>query len=237
MSSEINNQYDSIGRVTADESQAVDSPTRCKKNKKLNRYKLWKKTKAIVSRCTSVCLCLIGACLLFLCMSNLYQQLFNPYGYTGFFDIGEAVVTSKSMEPELYQNDLIFYKAIDPEDVAIGDTIIYQKTNSLNENILIVHKIEQIDNGYFIAKGVNNAVADDVMPDSAIIGKYIFKISNAGVIFSALSTTWALVIIIITLIGLFALRIFIYYFQKKKNIEEISPNKDTRDAINCFFEM
>ena len=176
--------------------------------------------------------------MLLLCASNLYQQFFNPGGYTGFFGIGEAVVASRSMEPMLYENDLIFYHSVESENVKPQDVIVYQKTDgSSGETILIVHEVQQIGDGYVVTKGINNAVEDEAFPTSAIVGKYMFKVNQAGKLLGMLTTAWAPILIILLIVVVFALRILYYIIYKKKTIEKISTNEQTRVAIDHFFEI
>lgn len=205
------------------------------KKTKFERQRLIKKIASITI--TSL-VWIVGSLLLLLCASNLYQQFFNPGGYTGFFGIGEAVVASRSMEPMLYENDLIFYHSVDTADVNPQDVIVYQKTDGSSGNtILIVHEVQQIGDGYVVTKGINNAVEDEAFPTSAIVGKYMFKISQAGKLLNLLTTVWAPILIILMIVVVFALRILYYIVYKKKTIEKISNNENTRLAIDHFFEI
>jgi signal peptidase I len=167
----------------------------------------------------------------------LYQQIFNPGGQTGFFGIGEAIVASNSMEPKLCPNDLIFYKETDVNEISVGDTIVYKKTDANGNNMLIVHDVVQIGDGYVTTQGVNNAAPDEAFPISAIVGKYIFKIGKIGAILNLLSTQWAPVVIISTMLMIFAIRIIVYYVHKKRIVADISNNAKTRKALNHFFDI
>lgn len=203
----------------------------------MSKFEKKKRFKNIISTICSIVIWIVGICLFLLCASNLYQQTFNPSGYTGFFGIGEAVVASNSMEPELYANDLIFYREVDPEEVAVNDIIVYEKTSFSGESILIVHQVIDVGNGYVTTQGINNAVPDESFPVSAVVGKYMFKIGQLGVILNALATPMAPLLIILLLIAIFALRIALYYMHKKKVIENISTKTNTRDALDHFFDI
>lgn len=218
-----------------EDEEAVREAFIKQKKTKFERQRLIKK---IVSTAVTSLVWIVGSLLLLLCASNLYQQFFNPGGYTGFFGIGEAVVASRSMEPMLYENDLIFYRSVESENVKPQDVIVYQKTDgSSGETILIVHEVQQIGDGYVITKGINNAVEDEAFPTSAIVGKYMFKVSQAGKLLGMLTTVWAPILIILLIVVVFALRILYYIIYKKKTIEKISTNEQTRVAIDHFFEI
>ena len=196
-----------------------------------------RKRKSVVARIISIVAWTVGICLLLLCFSNLYQQVFNPDGYTGFFGIGEAVVSSNSMEPKLYTNDLIFYRAAQMSEIEVGDTIIYKKSDSMGNTMLIVHQVEEIGNGYVTTKGLNNSVADDPISISAIVGEYMFKVSQAGIILNALQSKWAPAIIILMMLAFLGIRIGIYCLRKKTLIDKMTSNSDTKNALDHFFDI
>lgn len=208
------------------------------KKPKKTKFEIQRQIKRIATNVISIIIWIVGILLLFMCASNLYQQVFNPGGYTGFFGVGEAVVASKSMEPMLYENDLIFYNKVETEGINVGDVVVYKKTNAAtDETILIVHEVQQISDGYCVTKGINNAVEDEAFPTSAIVGRYMFKVSQAGKLLNLLTTIWAPILIILIMMVAFAARIAYYVIHKKKTIEKISINEDTRLAIDHFFEI
>lgn len=205
--------------------------------KKKSSFEKQKKRRKVISRIALTIIWTIGLCLMCLCFSNLYQQIFNPNGHTGFFGIGEAIVASNSMEPKLCPNDLIFYQETDVDSISIGDTIVYQKTDADGNNMLIVHDVIQIGDGYVTTQGRNNSAPDESFPVSAVVGKYMFKIGKIGVLLSLLSTKWAPAVIIGTMLVIFIVRIAFYCANKKKIIDDISSNDKNRAAINHFFEI
>jgi signal peptidase I len=202
-----------------------------------SKFSKKKKIKRIMSKFASIIIWTLGFCLLYLCLSNLYKQLFSPTKHTGFFGVGEAVVVSDSMQPQLYPNDLIFYKAAQISEIEVGDTIIYKRSDSLGNTMLIVRQVEEIGNGYVTTKGLNNSVADDPVSISAIVGEYMFKISQAGVLLNALQSKWAPVIIVLMMFAILGIRIGIYCTRKRSLIEKISSNEDNRVALDHFFDI
>jgi signal peptidase I len=202
-----------------------------------SKFSKKKKIKRIMSKFASIIVWTLGFCLLYLCLSNLYQQLFSPTKHTGFFGVGEAVVVSDSMQPQLYPNDLIFYKEVPSEEIIVGDVVVYERTNSNGNKILIVHRVEKIENGHVTTKGINNSVSDEPFPIAKVIGKYMFKIGKIGVLLSLLSTSWAPWIILAFLAFVSAMRIVAYYLNKKKSIAMISSDEETKSAIDHFFDI
>lgn len=209
-----------------------------KKISKFERQKQIKKTAKLVFSilCWTAC-----AFVLILCISNLYQQIFNPDGYTGLFGLGEAVVASDSMDavgsnPRIQKNDLVFYKEANVSEVQAGDIVIYESNTSAGTK-LIIHRVVEINENTFIAKGDNNAVADDPMPTTAIVGQYVFKLNDVGVIFNLLSAKFAPLLIICIIVLVFAARVAYYFFNKKRMIQKISTNETNRAALNHFFDI
>jgi signal peptidase len=229
-----------------DKNKALKKKKKKKKNKKqekkketkiLTEFEKKKKRQKGFCNFVSAIVWLVGLFLFTLCCSNLYQQLFNPTGYTGFFGIGEAVVVSNSMEPKINVDDLIFYREIDTSEIVKGDVVVYQKKNGNDETILVVHEVIQIGDGYAITKGINNEIADDAIETSDIVGKYIFKVPGIGVVLSLFSTIWAPIIIAAIFTLIFIIRLIIYFAKRKKTIKHISSNVETREAINYFFDI
>ncbi|MDF1540995.1 MAG: signal peptidase I [Candidatus Thorarchaeota archaeon] len=74
-----------------------------------------------------------------------------------------VVVTSESMETTLYRGDLLVLQARAPEDIHLGDIIVYLDTTWHTDGP-IVHRVIEIqeNNGtyYFITKGDNNSMPD-----------------------------------------------------------------------------
>ena len=175
-----------------------------------------------------------GLTLFALSCNNLYQQVTNRY--VGFFGIGAAVVSSNSMEPQLMVNDLIFYQETPLSKLQVGDVVVYQK--QAGEDVtLVVHEMIQIGDGYATTKGINNAIADEPILMSAIVGKYIAKIPQAGSFLDLMSTPIAPIITIAILVVIFILRIMFYYIKKKRTIKHISKESENRKAVDYFFEI
>ena len=85
-------------------------------------------------------------------------------------------VVSESMEPVLHRGDLVF--VIKPENLQVGNIVIYQKENS---QFTIIHRIiEKKEDGY-ITKGDNNPAPDaGTIRPQQISGKVIFAVPLLG---------------------------------------------------------
>lgn len=115
---------------------------------------------------------LVGSFLIYL---NYHKQKGKAFNIFGSYI---SVVASESMEPTLYKNDLIIYKAA--KEYYVNDVIVFKF-----DNYYVVHRIiEKTDLGY-ITKGDNNLVNDldyfgYIQPDQ-IIGKVNKKLKLFGI--------------------------------------------------------
>jgi len=103
-------------------------------------------------------------------------------------------VVSSSMEPTLYRGDLVVIKGVNPDDIQVGDIIVYYNRF---KHIPVVHRVVdiQIIDGkrYFITKGDNdftNPLPDQdpraglapLLSDDDIRGRVIFWIPKLGLV-------------------------------------------------------
>ena len=66
---------------------------------------------------------------------------------------------SSSMSPTITKNDLIIVQKMNPDQYAVGDIISFN-SNRFEQDGVITHRIDSIENGQFITKGDNNATPD-----------------------------------------------------------------------------
>lgn len=120
----------------------------------------------------------------------LYLVISVTLSYALKVDNPVAVVISGSMEPVYYRGDIIVIKGTNPENIQIGDIIVYKRPY---QDIPIVHRviniIEENEKLYFVTKGDNNPSEDTYfengtkypgVPDHAVVGKSLFKIPKLG---------------------------------------------------------
>ena len=138
----------------------------------------------------------------FLCVAVIFASLSSTDTSNGRPVFGHRllIVNSDSMsKSELSQNEPIFFttndliviKEIDnPSDIAVGDVITFISCNPDSAGEVISHKVRSIkrtDKGDllgFETYGINTGVSDlAVVEPSAVIGKYVFKISNLANMF------------------------------------------------------
>lgn len=99
----------------------------------------------------------------------LKEKLPMPLGY------GTAVVVSNSMYPYLEINDLIIVKKTN--DYEVGDVVVYDEGT-----VLVVHRIVEIDDQMFIAKGDANDSNDRAYSVNLIKGEVVKIVPSMGVL-------------------------------------------------------
>lgn len=206
-------------------------------NENIKKFETKQKVQKTIAKIASGCLWAVGIVLLVLCCSNLYQQMFNAENYTGFFGIGNAIVVSNSMEPNIAVNDLVFYQNTDIENIANGDVIVYKSKRPAEEERLIVHRVIDIADGYITTQGDNNATPDAAIEYENVVGKYMFKIGKVGAFFALMSTKWAPLIAVVIIWLVIIARIAVYFVHKKRIIAEITTNEGNREALDHFFNF
>ncbi|AKB33764.1 Signal peptidase I [Methanosarcina siciliae HI350] len=94
------------------------------------------------------------------------------------------IVLSGSMTPMMMPGDMIIEESVDPDELQIGDVIVFHPPDSDKTDALVTHRIISLEEGEertFQTKGdANNAEDDFKVPASNVVGKLIFVIPFAG---------------------------------------------------------
>ena len=98
----------------------------------------------------------------------------------GIFPIKPVSIATASMYPIIEVGDIAIIQKCEPHEIVIGDVIEYAYKGTT-----VVHRVLEIDKKYdsyyFVTKGDNNSSKDaDLVTESQIIGKYLFRIRYLG---------------------------------------------------------
>ena len=115
---------------------------------------------------------------------------------TGYFS---AIVGSGSMEPTVSVNDLLIVKG--EKSYQKGDIITYVSPGGS----LITHRVEEVSDGGYVAKGDANNIPDEEITEQMVLGKLIYVIPKAGRIIDAVVSPagiafWACIFLFVLLI-------------------------------------
>ncbi|MFC1958956.1 signal peptidase I [Chloroflexota bacterium] len=99
-----------------------------------------------------------------------------PLGLKYFLKADEPMMTvlSESMWPILTRGDLIFVKGIDPEDVKLGDVIIFRHGDGV-----AVHRVVRITKDRLTTKGDANNVEDAPITFDDVVGRLPIVLGHA----------------------------------------------------------
>lgn len=148
----------------------------------------------------------------------IIQSIANPDITPSVFGIKTFTIVSRSMEPTLEINDVVFIKKYDINKLQEGDIIAF-----VQDEDIITHRIEKIEinekKRLFITKGDSNNTTDlKKINEFQIEGKYIGKIPKIGKIFSLLKNKYVFIIVIVILI-------ICYLLERKKLNKKIERKK------------
>lgn len=133
-----------------------------------------------------------------------------PFGY------GSAVVMSGSMEPAIMTDELILVKA--QERYEIGDVIVFQ-----NGNMLVVHRIVDMDTDTVTTRGDANNTDDAPIEKSQIKGRVFVHIPLVGAVVRLIKTPVATIALIIGAVLIVELP---FQKEKEKKEEELEKIKE-----------
>lgn len=202
-------------------------------------YKVINKIGKIISWTILTILILVGLILVFIFFSSKIAQKKGEFAPLSLYTI-----ISPSMTPNINVYDVVIVKKTNPEKLKIGDVISFYSLNDFFGNTPITHRIIEKyntqDGLQFGTKGdANGKVDNDLVLQSNIIGKVIFKLPQFGrVQFFLISKGGWFIAILIPALGVIAYDIAKLFklVKVKKKLTQIkeSENEDTpnRDIIN-----
>jgi signal peptidase len=100
----------------------------------------------------------------------------------GFFGYRPSFVPSHSMEPLINQGDVVLAGPVEPDQVKVGDIVLYELGNGRQ----VLHRVVEITKSedgkrLFITRGDNNNT-EDLRPvtDEQIVGRYVGRVPYLG---------------------------------------------------------
>lgn len=143
-----------------------------------------------------------------------------------FFGYRIFRVASGSMEPEYKVNDILLVKDTAAEEIKKGDNISYKKEIDGKSDLVITHKVIDIDKNFkgeldFHTKGIANTIEDPIVKEEQIYGIVIKKIYLLSFINILIHTIYGFILLVlITLIMIYSnIKELIMIVKEKKNEE------------------
>ena len=111
-------------------------------------------------------------------------------------------VVSESMVPEYNINDVLLIKKIKNDDIETGNNISYKKTIGENKEVIITHKVIDIEkdsdgNIIFHTKGLANTIEDPIVKEEQVYGVVIHKIYLLSILNKLINNKYGFLILVI----------------------------------------
>lgn len=137
------------------------------------------------------------------------------------------VVATGSMVPKYQVGDVLISKEIDPQDIKVGDDIVYNgKEGSFNGKVVThqVVSIEKQENDYkIVTKGIANTAEDPEITQEQVMGKIIYKVKLLSFFEKAASNNYIFYFIIFVPI------VLIIYKQVRTSFDDEEDEEDKED--------
>jgi len=132
----------------------------------------------------------------------LVQNVFNLSEKVSIFDYKTFIITSESMEPELFSGDIIFVK--EEQKLEKDDIITYEERGTKYITHRIIGMVEGDNEAVFKTKGDNNEDADkEPVHTYQIVGKVVGKTSFIRNVFAFITNKFVIGFLIIFYISYF----------------------------------
>ncbi len=135
------------------------------------------------------------------------------------------VVTSGSMEPELKTGSLVMTRPVEPQEVVVGDIIVFSPNGVTLGETWVIHRVIGIEEAsplYFKTKGDANDNPDPFkVPAWNLVGRIWFKVHYAVYFIGLIRTPWGFLFGLV-IPGLIIITMYITSIRRmlRKNREE-----------------
>lgn len=136
-------------------------------------------------------------------------------------------VATGSMKPVYEVGDVLISKEIAPEEIKVGDDIVYRGEKSSFNNKIITHRvisIEKLEDGNYkiITKGTANDQEDPEINQTQVYGKIVYKVQTLSYLGKLIQNIYVFYFIIFVPIGLLI-------FKQIKNILSFRSDETEED--------
>lgn len=137
-------------------------------------------------------------------------------------------VATGSMEPEYQVGDVLISQEIDPNEIQVGDNIVYRGNTGSFKDKIVTHQVVSIreENGEkkITTKGIANVEEDPEIDGSQVYGKVIYKVKTLSFIGQIIKNIYVFYFIIFVPIAIIIFRQVRIILKKDDDEEE--ENKD-----------
>lgn len=167
---------------------------------KIQKYKNNKILKIISNIIYTILFIIVLLMLIIVIMQRTSNNEITLGGYRIF------VVATGSMEPKYKVGDVLLSKEVKPEDLKVGDDIVYNGEEESFKGKVVTHQIISIEkeeeNYKIITKGIANSVEDPEITQEQVMGKIVYKIKVLSFFEKAVANNYIFFFIIFVPIAL-----------------------------------
>jgi len=152
--------------------------------------------KSLIKKIIDILICAILIIVLFVVgIQKISNNRLSFFGYRIFR------VVSESMTPEYEINDILLVKNTDVENIEIGNDISYLKKFNEDVEIIITHRIVNIEKNsegelIFHTKGIANSIEDSIVTEEQIYGIVITKIYTLSFIVKLINNIYGFILLV-----------------------------------------
>jgi signal peptidase I len=168
---------------------------------------------------------IVEGIIIFILVVLIGLTLIQRFSNSGtFFGYRIYTVASDSMLPLYGTGDTLLVKRVDVKEIKQGDAISYLGEADINKNMIITHRVENIeateDGLKFHTKGIANHIEDPIVDADQILGKVIYRFKILSV-FGKITTnmTTLLIFLIVPISILVAIEVIRMIAEAKKKAE------------------
>ena len=134
-------------------------------------------------------------------------------------------IITESMEPDYMVGDVLISKEIEPEDIKIGDDVVYKGKERPFKDMIVTHRVIDLnleeDGTYsFLTKGIANDVDDPIISEDQVFGKIIYKVQSFSILSKAINNMYVFFFVIfIPVVLLVSIKIIQVRHERKEDKE------------------
>lgn len=142
-----------------------------------------------------------------------------------FFGYSAVKIVSPSMEPEIKTGEYIIIKKAEPEEIVVGDIIIFYSSDESIRNQANTHRVIEIINGQdkisFVTKGDNNALADKTLAEGEkLIGRFVKVSPSLSIVGRVMGNQYIFLFVVVIPAGALLVLEILNVMKKSKQIKK-----------------
>lgn len=145
-------------------------------------------------------------------------------------------VATGSMEPKYLVGDILISQEIDPDEIQVGDDIVYKGNTGSFKDKIVTHQVVSIreENGEkkITTKGIANTEEDPEIDSTQVYGKVIYKVKTLSFIGQIIKNIYVFYFIIFVPIAIIIFKQIRVYLKKDDDDEDTNEDDENTKMKN-----